>query len=129
MTSSFRKPKTLLTETPGAYVNGVFVPGVRGAGTLMCSAQPLANGEDLKPWPVGRHMSDFIKFYTDQELQVAADGENIQPDIIVHEGYGYEIVSDYKNRSDVINHYKYIGVKVFKFTTLLDWSNGVLKRP
>jgi hypothetical protein len=79
--------------------------------------------------PEGRHMSDFAKFYSATRLKIAADGESIQPDIIVHEGYGYEIVSLEPNQSDVINHYKYIGVKVFKFTNTTAWGNGTLARP
>jgi hypothetical protein len=126
---SFRKSRILLSEAIGTYVNGYWVPGVRSNSTVMCSGQPVTNAQDLKPLPEGRHMSDFSKFYTSVRLKVAADGEGIQPDIIVHEGYGYEIVSLDTNQSDVINHYKFIGVKVFKFTTISDWQTGILKRP
>lgn len=126
---SLRKSKTLLTEATGSYTNGVWVRGTRTSSTVVCSAQPVVNGQDLRPMPEGRHMADFAKFYSDTRLKVAADGENVQPDIIVHEGYGYELVSFYANQSDVINHYKYIGVKVFKFTTTDAWAAGTLARP
>lgn len=126
---SFRKTKPLLSELVGAYVSGNWVPGTRTAGEVLASAQPVIIGQDLNALPEGRHLSDFVKFYTDARLKVTADGEGVQPDIIVHEGYGYEIVSIFTNQSGVINHYKYIGVKIFKFTTTADWLSGALKRP
>jgi hypothetical protein len=126
---SLRKVKTLLTEAAGTYTSGVWVRGTRTDTTVTCSAQPVVQGQDLNPMPEGRHMSDFAKFYSSTRLKVAADGEGIQPDIIVHEGYGYEIVSLDTNQSDVINHYKYIGVKVFKFTDTAAWAAGTLARP
>lgn len=126
---SFRKAKTILSEGVGTYVSGNWAPGARTAGTVMASAQPVVMGQDLHALPEGRHLSDFAKFYSDTRLKVTADGEGVQPDIIVHEGYGYELVSIFANQSGVISHYKYIGVKVFKFTTTSDWTSGVLKRP
>lgn len=74
-------------------------------------------------------MSDFIKVYSDDRLNVTADGEGIQPDIVVHQGFGYEIVSLDENQSDVINHRKYIAAKIFKFTNDAAWIAGTLKRP
>ena len=91
--SSFRKSKTLLRESAGTYTNGVWVPGARSNTTTMASAQPVVMGQDLQALPEGRHLSDFAKFYTNDRLQVTADGEGVQPDILVHEGYGYELVS------------------------------------
>lgn len=127
--SSFRKSKTLLTEAVGSYVNGVWVPGARSSTTVQASVQAFTKLEDLKPLPEGRHLTDYVKVYTDTRLQMTADGEGIQPDIIVHDGYGYELVSIFINQSDVINHYKYVAVKVFKFTNITDWNNNILKRP
>jgi hypothetical protein len=94
----------------------------------MASAQPVVMGQDLQAMPEGRHLSDVAKFYADERLQVTEDGEGVQPDIIVHEGYGYELTSIFANQSGVINHFKYIGIKVFKFTSTADWLSGALKR-
>ena len=127
--SSFRKSKTLLRESAGTYTNGNWTPGARSNTTTMASAQPVVMGQDLQALPEGRHLSDFAKFYTNDRLQVTADGEGVQPDILVHEGYGYELTSIFTNQSGVISHHKYIGVKVFKFTTTADWLSGALKRP
>lgn len=127
--SSFRKQKDVLREAVGAYTNGNWSAGTRTALTTMASAQAVVMGQDLHALPEGRHLSDFVKFYTSDRLKVTADGEGVQPDIIVHEGYGYELVSIFANQSGVINHYKYIGAKVFKFTSTADWLSGALKRP
>lgn len=126
---SFRKPKAVLRESAGAYTNGNWTPGARSATTTMTSAQPVVMGQDLQALPEGRHLSDVVKFYTTDRLQVTADGEGVQPDIVVHEGYGYELTSIFANQSGVISHYKYIGVKVFKFTSTADWLSGALARP
>ena len=126
---SFRKQKDILRESVGTYTKGKWAPGARSALTTLASAQPVVMGQDLHAMPEGRHLSDFIKIYTSDRLRVTADGEGVQPDILVHEGYGYELVSIFTNQSGVINHFKYIGVKVFKFTTTADWLSGALKRP
>ena len=122
--SGFRKSITVLREAVGSYVNGVFVPGARSAGLVLASVQPVKMGTDMQALPEGRHMSDFKKVYTSDRLQVSADGEGLQPDIIVHGGYAYEIVDMDENQSDVINHYRYLACKVFKYTdqsVITDW--------
>lgn len=126
---SFRKVKDVLREAAGTYTNGVWAPGARSAVTTLASVQPVVMGQDMHALPEGRHLSDFVKLYTNDKLNVTADGEGVQPDIIIHEGYGYELVSIFANQSGVISHYKYIGAKVFKFTTTADWLSGALKRP
>lgn len=126
---SFRKLKGVLREAAGTYTNGVWAPGARSAVTALVSVQPVVMGQDMHALPEGRHLSDFVKLYTSDKLNVTADGEGVQPDIIIHEGYGYELVSIFANQSGVISHYKYIGAKVFKFTTTADWLSGALKRP
>ena len=78
--------------------------------------------------PENRRLADAVKVYTSEALVVTREGENLQPDIIVFDGYGFEIVSRYANQSGVINHYKFMASKVFKFTSDADWVNGVLKR-
>ena len=124
---SFRKPKDILREAAGTYTNGVWAPGARSALTTLASVQPVTMGQDMHALPEGRHLSDFVKLYTNDKLNVTAEG--VQPDIIIHEGYGYELVSIFANQSGVISHYKYIGVKVFKFTSASDWLSGALTRP
>lgn len=155
----FRLPKDILTEFAGSYVTtltsqqgwrnrdswagnrtrrgvvetvvegGEWVAGARSTRTIYASVQPVVVKTDIASLPEGRHLSDYVKLYTNERLQVAADGENIQSDIIVHQGYGYELVSAEPNQSQVISHFKYIACKVFKFTSVEDWISGALQRP
>lgn len=126
---SFRKQKAVLREAIGSYTNGVWAPGPRSVVTTLASVQPVVMGQDMQALPEGRRLSDFVKLYTNDKLNVTSDGDGVQPDIIIHEGHGYELVSIFANQSGLISHYKYIGVKVFKFTTTADWLSGALKRP
>lgn len=127
--SSFRKNYLVLREGLGSYVNGKWVPGARSTLNILASAQPVAIGRDMQIMSEGRDLSDYLKIYTDLKLNLAAQGENIQSDIFVFLGYGYELIDFFANQSDVINHYKYIASKVIKFTSSADWLSGALKRP
>ena len=109
-------------------MNGTWVPGARSDTATLASVQPVVIGQDLQALPEGRHLSDFIKLYTSDRLLVTADGEGVQPDIVVFDGYGYELVSSAPYQSGVISHYKYTAVRIFKFTSVADWLSGVLVR-
>jgi hypothetical protein len=121
--------KVVLREALGVYTAGVFVAGVKSSFSSMMSVQPVVLGRDLQVLPEGRSMNDFVKLYTSDKLQTAAESEGLQPDIIVHEGYGYAIISAEANQSGVVSHYKYIASKIFKYTSSADWVSGALKRP
>lgn len=126
--SFFRREKGILREAPGTYVAGIWVPGARSFTTAMLSGQPVVTGRDLVSLPEGRRATDFCKFYGADRLQIADDTTGTQPDIIVHDGIGYEVIDYSANQSGVIPHYKYIGVRVFQFTSKEAWLNGTLKR-
>lgn len=126
---SFRASKKVLREAAGAYVNGVWSAGARSVLTTLASVQPVAIGRDMQSLPEGRHQSDYAKMYSSDLLNITRDAEGLQPDIIVHNGYGYEIIDLDIYQSGVINHYKYLAYKIFKFTSDADWTNNVLKRP
>jgi len=125
---SLRSLKLVLRESPGSYIDGMWAGGVRSVLYTLASVQPVTIGRDMQSLPDGRRSSDFVKIYTIDRLNAIGDGDGIQPDIIVHNGVGYEIVSVDANQSGVINHYKYIASKLFRFTTADDWMNGSLTR-
>lgn len=125
----FRKPHKLLTEAPGSHIDGVWQPGVRSVTQCVASVQPDDEVQDLQPLGEGRHESDRVKVYTSSSLLVSADGENIQPDIVVQDGVGYELVSRAAYRAGVISHYRYKATRIFKFTNDADWTSGALVRP
>ena len=126
---SFRLPKTVLRESAGSYVNGTWVAGARSTLTTYASCQPVVMGRDMQSLPEGRRISDFVKFYTDDNLLLLDEDSGVQPDLIVQDGYAYELVTCFVNQSGVINHYKYIAVKLFKFTSVDDWTSGATARP
>lgn len=129
---SFRVPKIILRESQGAYVNGVYTAGTRSVITINASVQPIffggQSGQDMESMLDGRRLSQTVKIYTDQLLYYLKESQNYQPDILVQGEHGYELVSISQNQSGVISHYKYIGNKIFRFTSESDWINGVLKR-
>lgn len=127
--SGFRTYRLILTETAGSYVNGIWVPGVRGSQSVMASVQPIVVGQDMESLPEGRRFTDHFKIYSDTQLKVTDDGSDIQPDLLVFGSDAYELVTRLAYQSNVISHYKYIAVKSFKYTTLSDWLTGVTVRP
>lgn len=127
--SGFRTYRLILTEAPGTYVNGLWVRGTRGSQSVLASVQPVVMGQDMESLPEGRRFTDHFKIYTDVQLKVTDDGDNIQPDLLVFDGNAYELVTRLAYQSNVISHYKYIAVKSFKYTTLSDWLTGVTQRP
>lgn len=126
---SFRVSKSILSESTGAYVAGVWVPGTRTTGTIQASVQPVVQGQDMQALPEGRRWSDFVKVYTVTKLKTTEDGQGVQPDYVVHEGFAYEVVSKFPYRSGVIDHYKYQAVKAFPISSLSAWTNGSIVRP
>lgn len=126
--SGFRTLRTLLREAVGTYNAGQWVPGARSTTTTLASVQPVTMGRDMRALPEGRRLSDFVKLYTYDRLKVTEECAGVQPDILIHDGFGYELVSVEANQSGLLNHYKYIAVKIFKFTSVADWTSGVTQR-
>jgi len=126
---SFRKPFDVLHESAGAYVSGLFVPGVRTVFGITASIQP-ATEQDLITAPEGRRISDMVKIYTSASLQEGGEGTGLQPDLIVWRGYAYEISSISVRQMDVINHYKCFAIR--RMATPNDytaaWVAGTLTR-
>jgi len=126
---SFRKPFDVLHESAGAYVSGVFVPGVRSVLGITASIQP-ATEQDLITAPEGRRISDMVKVYTDTSLQEGGEGTGLQPDLIVWRGYAYEISSISVRQMDVISHYKIYATRRMEAPTgyAAAWVAGTLTR-
>lgn len=124
---SFRKPFNVLTESPGAYVQGLFVPGARSVFVIDASIQPVS-GEDMITAPEGRRIQDMIKVYTSIELKQAEEGTGQQPDIIVWQGYGYEVTSIDVRQMDVIPHYKIFATLRMPVPDVSAWTAGTLTR-
>jgi len=125
---SFRKPHIVLRETAGAYTNGVWTPGTRSVLTIQATTQPALMGQDMDALPEGRKLSESRKIYTDTELLATEQGEGIQPDLVVYDGYAYEVVTALSSQSGVISHYKYIAYRAVQFTSTAGWIAGTMPR-
>ena len=108
---SFRKPQSITRHAAGSYVNGLFVAGSPSTITIQASIQP-ATGEDIKALPEGRRLDDYVKVYTDADLQVLEEVNGLQPDKLTWRGHTYECISSDVRQMGVINHFKYIFSKV-----------------
>lgn len=126
---SFRKTYDVLHESAGSYVSGIYVQGVKTATTIQASIQP-ATEQDLITAPEGRRISDMVKVYSSTALQEGGEGSNLQPDLIVWNGYAYEISSISVRQMDVISHYKYYATRRMAAPTgyAAAWVAGTLTR-
>ncbi len=104
---SFRLPQTITRFAAGTTVKGRYTAGASSTLTILASVQPIS-GEDLKPLPEGRRLDDYVKVYTDSNLQTLPS----QPDRLTWRGHTYECISVDVRQMGVINHYKYIFSKV-----------------
>lgn len=108
---SFRKPQTITRTAAGSYVDGLFVAGITSSITIQASVQP-ATGEDIKALPEGRRLDDYVKVYTDADLQVLGEVNGLQPDRLSWRGHTYECISADVRQMSIINHFRYIFSKV-----------------
>lgn len=106
--NSFRSTFSVKRVVPGAYVNGFWVEGAESTFTIQASVQPL-KGKEMEMLPEGRRNSQSVKIYTDTQLQTVASGN---PDRLVAFGHDFEIQTVEPWQSNVLNHYKCIGIKV-----------------
>ena len=126
---TFRKTYLVLREDAGEYVDGVWVRGARSTLNIKASMQPVKLGQDMSALPEGRKLENTRKLYTSATLRHTEQGDGIQPDIVVHDGFGYEIVSVAESDNGVLPHNKYIAYRAFPVTTADDWLSGATPRP
>ena len=101
-------PKTIDFERIiGSYVKGVWVNGTVESLTFVGSVQPM-RGKEAEPFPVNRENKGAVKIYSNDRLQIAITGGNNSGDIVLWQGSRWELIIEYPNQNDLINHYKYI---------------------
>lgn len=108
----FRKPHNVTYQLPGQYVSGEWVAGEEQSSTIYCSVQPAKLGEDVLSLPEGRRISDYRRFYSDVLLPIPEDQEGQQPSLIYVGPDKYQIKERNPWQNGIINHYKYIAVRV-----------------
>ena len=111
---SFRTPQVIIRETPGAYVDGVWIAGEDATVDIMASVQPLGTKDAaMVTLPEGRSLKDMVRIYTETELVTVQDkGINQQPDKLLWRGELYELSALFNWQSNVISHFKYFATKI-----------------
>lgn len=105
--SQFRSPFLVRRKGVGSFVNGEWVKGSDTVFTIQASVQPL-KGLEMEMLPEGRRNSQSVRIYTSTKLNTV---EEANPDFLQAFGFDFEILSVEPWQSNVINHYKCIGVK------------------
>jgi hypothetical protein len=119
----FRKAVSVLRQSGGEYVNGVWQPGIETLIVIQASVQPT-NGEDMELLPEGRNSRKSYKLYTDTLLRTVGvkndtgiEANNDNPDVVIipnfqtEEDERFEVVEVSPRQSGIINHYRVLVVK------------------
>lgn len=109
----FRKP-LVIKRVAGAYDHGKWVEGSEITFEIQASVQPIKGLSDneMQSIPEARRQSGMYRIYTNTEL--LPSGLNEQPDraVIFSEEYEVYVINKWDN--NVINHNKYVLVKMEK---------------
>ena len=105
--SQFRTPFLVIRKQPGSYVNGHWVNGTAELFEIQASVQPMS-GKDMEMLPEGRRGSQAVKIYTSTQLRTVDDAN---PAEVQAFGSAFELVTVEPWQSNVISHYKCIGVR------------------
>lgn len=105
----FRIPVNLYRQSPGAYVNGLWVPASETLIVITASIQPTT-GEEMLSLNEGRRNKKTYSLFTSTDVNVIAGGAN--PDQVVIFGERYEVVrvEPWQNNPPVfgiVNHFKF----------------------
>lgn len=76
--------------TDGSYVDHVFVPGDIEESEFLISVQPL-EGRELLNFPEAQRSRQFLKGYTAIELKTVDEANKRRADLVVINGYTYEV--------------------------------------
>lgn len=107
----FNQRVTVARDKPGAYKDGVWVPGVTLSHTVLTSVQP-AGKNDLEMLPEGRRQARSFVLYTSRPLRGADDAGDVQPDRVKIAREWYEVVRVEPWRNNLINHYRTVVVRM-----------------
>lgn len=106
--NSFRRQLTIYRKAEGTVTDGFYSEGSPSEETIMASVQAL-KPEDVQQLPEGRRNSKLFFIFTDTRLNLVTSAN---PDIVVVDSENYEVDKEEVWQNGVINHYKYLIVKV-----------------
>lgn len=125
MTTSFRRPFTVMKRVAGYWQDGFYVqPDEQGTPTVVYMTIQMARQQDmiaLEPLLEGRRNSKFIRIYTDTRLNPVAQEPNGNPgDLILYDGGEYLVIgeADYtflkRTRSTPVSHFRYYAAQTIE---------------
>ena len=106
--NGFRRQLTIYRKAIGTITDGFYNEGVPVQDTIMASVQAL-KPEDVQQLPEGRRNSKLFFIFTDTHLNLVTSAN---PDIVVVDSENYEVDKEEVWQNNVLNHYKYLIVKV-----------------
>ena len=133
MTTSFRKPFTVIERNLGTWNEGVYLPD-DDAGTkktIMATIQEVSAGErnaiEANPW--GRREARYIKIYTDTRLkpprQAREPGDIPYPgDLVLFDGGTYLVFGEanftmlQRSRATPVSHWRYYACEMIEYALM-----------
>ena len=106
--SSFRRAFVVKRKATGSITNGIFTEGATSTINITASIQPLKPSE-IQQLPEGRRNRKVFWVITSTKLNVVS---TTNPDIITVGTENFELDSAEEWQNNVINHYKYMAMKV-----------------
>ncbi len=100
----FRKPITILRESGGGYVNGIWQAGTVQQIAASASIQPVT-GEKLQALPENRRNGAVYALFSDFEF-ISGGEPGIQPDKIMIRTHEFECFQCEPWQNGVIPHFK-----------------------
>jgi len=93
-------------DSPGSYVNGVFVEGSTTSISATISMQPL-NGRELLNIPEAQRNREFLKGYSSVQLYTVELSPSQKADVITYRGNQYEVqsVEEWRSSNNTIEPY------------------------
>jgi hypothetical protein len=125
MTTSFRKPFTVMKRAAGYWQDGFYhLPNEQGTPTVVYMTIQMARPQDmvaLEPLLEGRRRSRVIRLYTDTRLNPVSQEPNGNPgDLVLYDGSEYLIIgeADYtflkRTRQTPVSHFRYYAAETIE---------------
>lgn len=112
----FNKQVTVVRSLAGAYnEDGVWQDGQTQELTILANVQPL-NQREMEQYtsvlPGGNRTNLLVKIYTSEQLLLDSQMTGQIADVILWMGKRYKIAMQEQWQSNIISHFRYIGVEV-----------------
>jgi hypothetical protein len=125
MTTSFRRPFTVMKRVAGYWEDGFYYqPDEQGSPTTIYMTIQSPGSQDqvaMQPLLEGRRRARFIKIYTDTRLNPVSQEPGGNPgDLVLYDGGEYLVLGegDYtflqRSRNTTVSHYRYYAAETIE---------------